>query len=237
MEILKKYLYTGILLGTFVLAGCVNEEPESEETAESLADGQTTEIKRLSDTEKVKEVVAPTPINLTQDQKENYYKEYVATVEKVNAEFGVDFKMEPITEFLDEYWVEVEDFEEMVKERANASIVVSKSSEIYSPTLVPKTAKLHIGSNVTTIIFKGSFETQINSNTPDGRQLFSKFNSISSEIEGNDGSWIQTGYDSLLIDNGISYVISVGGKYSQSGVISSHNIEVEFHCNKNGAIS
>ena len=125
----------------------------------------------------------------------------------------------------------------MVEDRANAMIIVSKNTDKYSPVLVPKTAKLYIGSNVTIINFKGSFETQFSSNTSGGRQLFSKFNSISSEVEGNDGSWIQTGYDSLLIDNGTSYIITVGGKYSQNGAISFHNIEVEFHCNKNGGIN
>ena len=131
----------------------------------------------------------------------------------------------PIDEFNPEDWVEPEKFRQLAIDRANAKIIVLENTDNYSPDLAPKTAKLQIGSNVTTIIFNGSFETQLNSNTPDGRQLFSKFNSISSEVEGNDGSWIQTGYDSLLTDDGISYVITVGGKYLQSGVISSHNIE------------
>ena len=150
-----------------------------------------------------------TPLELTQEQKEDYHKQYVEIVEKINAEGEGAYHLEvvPINEFNPEDWVEVEEFRKMVEDRANAKIIVSENNDRYSPDLVPKTAKLHIGSNVTTIIFKGSFETQLNSNTPDGRQLFSKFNSISSEVEGNNGSWIQTGYDSSLIDDGISYMI------------------------------
>jgi hypothetical protein len=101
---------------------------------------------------------------------------------------------------------------------------------------VPKTVEIHTGSNVAIISFEGSFETQLNSNTPDGRQLFSAMNSISSKIENGSGNWIQTGYHYSIVDGGRSYLITVGGKYSESGVSSSHLIGVEFYCNKNGGI-
>ncbi|MFS0576786.1 hypothetical protein AB1K83_14200 [Sporosarcina sp. 179-K 3D1 HS] len=240
---MKKYLYTGILLGTIVLAGCsaneVTEEqvPAKEEKVEDVTNGQEVEVETSPDTDK-EEVVSVPPLDLTQEQKENYYKEYVTLIELAKSEYhNAVLEIEPIDNFKDEDWVEIEEFEKRVEERANDKFVVSKNSDKYSPVSVPKIAKLYIGSNVTTINFKGSFETQLNSNTPGGRQLFSKFNSISSEIEGNDGSWSQTGHDSLLIDDGISYMIAVGGKYSENGIISFHNIELEFHCDKNGGIS
>lgn len=59
----------------------------------------------------------------------------------------------------------------------------------------------------------------------------------SSVGEGNDESWTQIGYDSTLINDGVSYNIIVGGQYSQSGIISSHNIELEFNCDIYGGIS
>ena len=145
--------------------------------------------------------------------------------------------MEPITAFLDDDWIEVEDFEKLAKERANATIVVLENTERYNPMAVPKTVKLQIGSKEANIIFKGSFNTQLNENTPKGRQLFSVFNGITSEASDTNGSWIQLGYTDLKTNDGIIYPISVGGKYSQSGIISSHNIEMEFHCNENGGIS
>lgn len=232
---LKKHLYIGVLLGGIVLAGCSGNEESEEQVTKDVTNGQAVKVETSPDAEKV---VSVTPLELTQEQREDYHKQYVEIVTKINAKEGTNhLEVVPIDEFNPEDWVEVKEFEKMVEDRANAKIIVLENTDIYSPNLVPKTAKLQIGSNVTTIIFNGSFETQLNSNTPDGRQLFSKFNSISSEVEGNEGSWIQTGYDSLLIDDGISYVISVGGKYSRSGVISSHNIEVEFHCDKNGGIN
>lgn len=58
MGLLKKYVYTGFLLGTIVLAGCsVNEKAEgqvNEETSEGLTVGETVEIEQLADTDKGK---------------------------------------------------------------------------------------------------------------------------------------------------------------------------------------
>lgn len=236
---LKKYLYAGILLGTVVLAGCnVNEETEGqvkEEIKKDLIDGQTVEVEAVSDTAKGEEMSA-TSLDLTQEQKESYYKEYVTVIEKVNSEYDANLEIEPIGEFHDEYWIEVKDFEKIAKDRANAKIIVSKNTDVYSPVLVPKNAEFQIGSSVRTISFSGSFETQLNSNTPDGRQLFSGMNSISSQVEG-DGVWEQTGYDYSIMNGSRSYKVTVGGKYSDSGISSSHLIDVEFYCNENGGIS
>lgn len=232
---LKKYLFAGILLGTIVLAGGINEETENAKPSESFTDGQPVENEKLSDTDKV--VVAPTPLDLTQEQKEKYYMEYISILENVNAEHNEDFVMEPITKFLDEYWVEVKDFEKMLKERIDVSFIVSKNNDFFAPSLVPKTVELHTGSNVAIISFEGSFETQLNYNKPGGRQLFTAINSISSQIENDSGNWIQTGHDYSMVDGGRTYRITVGGKHSQNGVSSSHIIDVEFHCNKNGGIS
>lgn len=88
---------------------------------------------------------------------------------------------EAITDFLDEYWIEIEDFEKLAKERAHASIVVVENNERYNPISVPKTVTLKIGSKEANIIFKGSFDTLLNENTSKGRQLFSVFYGISSE--------------------------------------------------------
>lgn len=232
---LKKYFYISVLLGTIVLSGCTDNK---EVTAESASTKQSIVIDKNGNIIK-KEEAAPIPLNLTQEQKEEYYQKYVAIIERVSAENNEDseLELEPITDFLDEYWIEIEDFEKLAKERANASIVVVENNERYNPMSVPKTVTLKIGSKEANIIFEGSFDTQLNENTPKGRQLFSVFNSISSEAENTDESWTQLGYDESLVDGGTVYNIIVGGKYSQSGIISLHNIEIEFHCNKNGGIS
>ena len=84
---LKKYLYVGVLVGAIVLAGCsISEEPEDQvQEKEDISNGQAIEDKNLSDTNK-KEVVSEVPLELTKEQKEDYYKQYVEIVEEINAE-------------------------------------------------------------------------------------------------------------------------------------------------------
>jgi PBP1b-binding outer membrane lipoprotein LpoB len=239
VEMLKKYFYVSILLGAFALSGCTDDEVDTKEVTEesSLAEQSKANNNEVNTT-KTKEA-APIPLNLTQEQKEEYYQKYVAIIEKVNAISEEDFtlELEPITALINEHWIKVEEFEKLAKERANASIIVLENNERYNPMSVPKTVKLQIGSKEANIIFEGSFDTQLNENTSKGRQLFSVFNGISSEVLDTSGSWIQLGYDESLSDGDTVYKIVVGGKYSQSGIISSHNIEMEFHCNENGGIS
>ncbi|MGE7843067.1 hypothetical protein ACQKNX_20040 [Lysinibacillus sp. NPDC093712] len=138
---------------------------------------------------------------------------------------------------VDDNWIELGDFKKLTIERANMSIVILENSERYNPMIVPKTVNFHIGSKEANIYFKGSFDTQLNSNTPEGRQLFSVFNSITSEAADADGSWTQVGYEASLIDGGVTYVIDVSGKYTQSGIISTQIITLTFHCNIYGGIS
>ncbi|MCS1384815.1 hypothetical protein NXZ75_21915 [Lysinibacillus sphaericus] len=232
---MKKWFYISVLLGTIVLSGCTDNK---EVTAELVSTKQSMVIDKNGNTIK-KEEAALIPLNLTQEQKEEYYQKYVAIIEKVNVISEEDFalELEPITALLDEHWIEVAEFEKLAKERANASIVVVENNERYNPMIVPKTVTLKIGSKEANIIFKGSFDTQLNENTPKGRQLFSAFHKISSQAVDANGSWTQLGYDESLVDGATVYNIAVGGKYSQSGIISSHIIDMEFHCNENGGIS
>ena len=120
---MKKYLYAGILLGAVVLAGCsVNEESEgrvNEEMTEGLTDGQTVEVESLSDTDK-EEVVLEALLQLPQEEREAYYKQYVEIVEEVNAEHSnADLEVVPLNEFAEEDWVEPEKFRQLAIERAN----------------------------------------------------------------------------------------------------------------------
>lgn len=112
---LKRYLYTGVLLGTIILAGCsANEETEEQvnkETTEGLTDGQTVEVEALSDTDKREVVVSVTPLDLTQEQKEDYHKQYFEIVEDLKAEYQFsDMTLVPLDEFLKVDWVEPEEF-------------------------------------------------------------------------------------------------------------------------------
>ena len=237
---LKKYFYVSILLGSIALSGCTDDEDNSKVvTEESLNTEKSIEINNKVNTTKTEEV-GPIPLDLTQEQKEEYYQKYVDIINNLNAEYQEDYVLEPITAFLDDYWIEVNEFEKMAKERANMSITVLENNERYNPGLVPKKVKLKIGTKEINLVFKGSFDTQLNENTPKGRQLFSAFHSISSEDENVEAGWTQMGYTDytdLKNHNGIIYPIILTGEFSHSGIISQHNIELEFHCDENGGIS
>ena len=120
---MKKYLYVGALVGAIVLAGCsISEEPEDQvQEKEDVTNGQAVEdvIKE--------EVVSVTPLELTQEQKEDYYKQYVEIVEEVMREYP-DTTMEvvPFDEFKEEDWVEPEEFRQIAIDRTQLEFVVEK---------------------------------------------------------------------------------------------------------------
>lgn len=99
---------TGIVLGALFLTGCNNDN--------EAASPQSTSVD-----EQIKEkesVMAPVPLVLTLAQKEQYYKEYSTIVNQLNEEYGTGFKLDPITTFSADYWLELNDFEDMLKEES-----------------------------------------------------------------------------------------------------------------------
>ena len=78
MRVLKKYLYAGVLVGAIVLAGCsISKEPEDQvQEKEDVSNGQAIEDNNLPETNK-EEVVSEVPLELTKEQKEDYYKQYI----------------------------------------------------------------------------------------------------------------------------------------------------------------
>lgn len=220
---LKKILYTSILIGAIALSGCANEGADSKEAAVESPTEQS-------------EATA-IPLNLTQEQKEQYYQKYVAVIENINAVNDQELQLNPITAFLDEHWIEVNDFEKLAQERADASIVVLENKERYHPASVPKTVTLKMGSEKANIRFEGSFDTHHTFNIPGGGQIFSVFNGISLEAGGSHGNWNQYSNVALLKDDGATYLIEVSGNYSQNGITSTYTISLAFNCDKNGGIS
>ena len=85
---------------------------------EDITNGQAVEVETLPDTDK-EEVVSVAPLELTQEQKEDYHKQYVEIVKEINAEEGTNYlEVEPIVEFKPEDWVEPEKFKKLAIERA-----------------------------------------------------------------------------------------------------------------------
>jgi PBP1b-binding outer membrane lipoprotein LpoB len=113
-------MYVGVLLGAIVLAGCnVNEESEEQETEDIVNNGQALEVETIPNTDKEK-IESVTPLELTQEQKENYHKQYVEIVEELNAvsNGAYNLEVEPIDKFKPEDWVEPEKFRQLAEDRA-----------------------------------------------------------------------------------------------------------------------
>ncbi|MFM1653177.1 hypothetical protein ACI7RC_13860 [Brevibacillus sp. B_LB10_24] len=88
---------------------------------EPLSEGKTIKIRFLSDEG---EVASAAPLELTQKQKEDYYKQYVEIAAQVDAEYpGKDLTVVPIDEFKPEDWIEPEEFRKICIARAHAIIV------------------------------------------------------------------------------------------------------------------
>ena len=121
VKVLKKYLVTSIVVGAIFLTGCDKDEKASLPLPTSV-DEQIIEKES---------VIAPVPLVLTLAQKEHYYKEYLAIVNQLNEKYGTSLKLDPITTFSADYWLELKDFEEMLKGRIDTSYVVIDNKEVF----------------------------------------------------------------------------------------------------------
>ncbi|WP_157764819.1 hypothetical protein [Solibacillus sp. R5-41] len=85
---MNKYFYVSILLGAFALSGCTDDKADNKEFTEEAA---------------------PIPLNLTKEQKEDYYNQYLEIVEDLGVEYpSATMGVIPFDEILDEDWVEPE---------------------------------------------------------------------------------------------------------------------------------
>lgn len=120
---MKKIFYTGILLGSILLAGCSPNEktevqgPAKEEKMKEVANDQEVHVLPISDTDK--EVVSNTPLELTQNQKAAYYKRYATIIEDINLEVpDADLELVPFEEFKSDEWVTLDNFRQIAMDMA-----------------------------------------------------------------------------------------------------------------------
>ncbi|PLR95784.1 hypothetical protein [Bacillus sp. T33-2] len=127
---MKKYLYSGILLGIIVLAGCsANEQTEEQVNVKEVKTEDATNIQEgkvqpLADSGK--EMVSKPVLKLTQEQKEDYYKQYAKIIEQVNLEYSdTQLELVPLNEFKEEEWVEPDEFRRIASDMATMEFTSS----------------------------------------------------------------------------------------------------------------
>lgn len=230
----KKISYVAILLVTIILTGC----SASEET----------EVKHLSDTDKdvVKKSI---PLQLTQEQKEEYYKQYKEIVAEANGrKIGIGLEVTPIEGFKPEDWVEPKEYKQKVqahidsfleseRKALNALPSTTTKAVMESNGETKKTVHLYVSDIIFSVEVSGKFERRYNE--PRKGQVFAKVDNITSHIASSSRSeeWVQTSYDASLIDNGRTYRIQIEGIHKLSGISIEKAFSIEFSCEKTGQIT
>lgn len=172
---------------------------------------------------------------VTQDQKESYYEQYVTIIDEVNAKYGTELEISALEEFKSEEWVKPSEFKQIAIDMANLKFVAaSNDSSVITPfstTSKTKSVSTTIKGVAVKVSITGSFNTQLSN----GRQLFGGINSLTSKAD--KGTWSQTSYTPNLIDGGRTYAIYVGGKFTYNGISDTTNVYVEFYCSSTGVVS
>lgn len=169
-------------------------------------------------------------LEMTQKQKESYYKQYANIIEKVNSDQDADLELVPIEDFKPDEWIEPQEFEKIAIDMAEFDFVLEPNGDellhtkVFTTSINGKTLSININGNFNTNLFE-----------PADRQIFESIDSITSSS--NDLSWKQTGYTARLSDLGRSYVIDIGGEFTYNGITGYRGIYVEFYCSATGAIS
>lgn len=186
-------------------------------------------------------------IPLTEQQKQQYYEQYMEIVEEVREKkTGIGIEVVPMEEFQLEDWVEPKAFEKRIQytmdeylktERERLHNLSSTSTKAVANLKGEMTKKVHIYVSDTTPLIEvaGKFETQYNSRAD--RQLFSALSTVSTQSASSLGKWEQTSYEASLIDGGRTYRIRIEGTYGAAGTAVEKAFTVEFHCNEVGGIT
>ncbi len=102
---LKKYFYISILLGVFALLGCTDDKVDTTKTEEE----------------------APILLNLTQEQKENYYNQYLEILEDISSKLERNKKPGIIKSAL----LGLKDFILAAGADVTAALIVAKLQELF----------------------------------------------------------------------------------------------------------
>lgn len=174
-------------------------------------------------------------LELTQQEKETYHKQYVEIIEEVNATYpNADLELLPLNEFGAQDWVEPEEFKQIATDRAGLKFVETESGFTTMAVTKTKSKSFDAKGAAASISVTASFNTRYDDAAK--RQYFSSVNSVSSKSTSS-GTWSQTGTTKSLQDGGRTYAITVGGTYTLNSIKSSHNLVVEFYCSSTGGVS
>ena len=242
---MRNYLYVGMLLITFILTGC-NDKVETEEQVKKeetkiSPDNLATEDE--TESEKNTEPI----LNLTQEEKEEFHKQYVISVEKVNQQkLGMQLGVSSIDEFKAEDWVEPNVFEKRIQDqvdsfleeerKALAAIQTGENQDVIQVSGWCSLEKyIYVAGLLTRIEVVGIFETQYSESRKG--QVFAGINNLSTQVaKGSKGTWEQTSYTASLIDDSQTYRIVIEGIHHFNNLSIDKLFTIELSCDEFGNI-
>ena len=240
---MKKMFCIGVLLGGVALAACTAEEEK--EMKPNTLEREEAVPEKESNLDVVQEAKAA-PLELTQHQKEEYHKRYVAAVEWLNEQkVGLHMEVSPIEEFTDESWREPDMFEKgvqawvdehLAKERKFIELLqpTDKETKLQKDGTIAKKAYMYISDVVRSVKVAANFETQYSE--VHNRQLFAGMDNITTVGTSNGGDWEQTSVEVSLIDGGRTYSDDIEGMWSGLGTSFEKAFTIEFRCDQYGDI-
>ncbi|QTD42544.1 hypothetical protein [Sporosarcina sp. Te-1] len=185
-------------------------------------------------------------LNLSQKQKEEYYKQYVEIVNKVNEKkMGLSLGVEPMKSFKESDWQAPEDFEAMIQQDVEGflarerEVIAAVSTDLKPGITDPsgvttKQTYIYIPDSVKRIEVTAKFNTRLDSDQTG--QIFSNVDTVTSELVGGFGTWEQTSMKSTLLDDGRTYHIYIEGKINTHDLIFEKAFAIEFECDGLGNV-
>lgn len=246
---MKRALYIGFVLGTCLLTGCSAHEKTQtniKEESKVLADEQTKEDAPIAD-KKLDEGQTRVLLQLTQEQKEDYHKQYEAIVNRANeTKIGIKLGVPSIAEFESEDWAEPNDYEQRIQEHIDSFLASEREtlSKLSSTTTevvtgsngeMKKTAYLYVDDLIFSVEVSAEFDTQYQEHRKG--QVFSKVDHITSQLAStSSGEWKQTFSEAKLVDNGRTYSLLIEGVYTLNHIATQKAFTIEFSSDSLGNI-
>ena len=238
----NKPFFTAAVSVALLVATCLFVFSLKEESSHTTAlDAVPTPV--VGEIENPVEVQTP----LTEEQKQQYYAQYVEIVAKaMDKKLGMGISVVPIDEFEESDWVEPQEFERRIqahiegfleREREKlATVSANLKPAVMNPDgTTTKAQYLYFPDIVKKIEVTATFDTRYDE--AKNRQLFSDVADISAEMVNFQETWEQTFVEATLLDGGRTYSIYMEGIIYYLGLEIEKAFTIEFFCDEFGEIS
>lgn len=239
----NKPFFTAAVSVALLVATCLFVFSLKEESSHTTAlDAVPTPV--VGEIENPVEVQTP----LTEEQKQQYYAQYVEIVAKMmDKKLGMGISVGPIDEFEESDWIEPQEFERRIQAgiesffKREQEKLATVSSDLKPAVMNPdgtttKSQHIYFPDIIKKIEVTATFDTRYDA--AKNRQLFSGVEDISTRVPVySSGNWEQTFSEATLLDGGRTYSIYIEGVLYYLGLEIEKAFTIEFFCDEFGEIS